>query len=169
MNSEFQIARILKPRGLKGEVKVEFYSSDVSRFLKLKRLILSGTERCVEHISSDGGEYGFIKLAGVNSAEEAEKLRGEYLYAKREDLPPLPDGRHYIADLIGLKVMSDGECIGTLSDILQYGSADVYVVKGADSSLSFPAINGLIKNVDLENGEIFVDGTLLSRVVVYNR
>lgn len=167
MKSEFEIARILKPRGLKGEMKVEFYSSDTARLSHLKSVLLKDAHYEVERISPEGA-YGFIKLKGVDSVESAELLRGQLLYAKRDELPPLPNGRHYIVDIIGLNVMVAGECIGTVTDVLQYGSADVYVVKTADGSLSFPALKQLIKQIDLEGGKIVLDDIMFPRVVVYN-
>ena len=167
MKSEFEIARIVKPRGLKGEMKVEFYSSDVGRLSRLIRVKLDGEEREIEKISADGA-YGFIKLAGVDGVEVAELLRGRSLYANREDLPEPEDGEHYIVDIIGLFVIVDGECIGRVSDVLQYGSADVYVVKSEKSSLSFPALERVITGIDLKGGRITLNKEAFDSVVVYN-
>lgn len=167
MKSEFEIARILKPRGLRGEMKVEFYSSDTARLFNLEKLRLKDEFYAVENISADG-TYGFIKLKGVDSIEEAEKLRGESLFAKRDDLPPLPEGKHYIADIIGLNVYVAGEIIGTVKDVLQYGSADVYVVKTETGTLSFPAIKQAIKQIDIEQGKIVLDDIVFNRIVVHN-
>ncbi len=167
MKSEFEIARIVKPRGLKGEMKVEFYSSDVGRLSHLKRLKLDGAERNIERISADG-VYGFIKLAGVDSIEDAELLRGKSLYAVREDLPKLDEGRHYIVDIIGLSVIVGGERIGVIADVLQYGSADVYVVKSEKASFSFPAIERVIEDIDVQGGAITLNKEAFDSVVVYN-
>ena len=167
MTSEFEIARILKPRGLKGEMKVEFYSSDTARLSHLKNVRLKDTYYAVEHIIPEGA-YGVIKLIGVDSVESAELLRGQFLYARRDELPPLPDGKHYIIDIIGLNVIVAGECVGTITDVLQYGSADVYVVKTANGTLSFPALKQLIKLVDLDGGKMVLDDMMFPRVVVYN-
>ncbi|HAT83871.1 MAG TPA: 16S rRNA processing protein RimM, partial [Clostridiales bacterium] len=86
----------------------------------------------------------------------------------RNDLPKLPDGKYYIVDMIGLDIVVAGEVIGEVCDVLQYGSADVYVVKNGQESLSFPAIGNLIKQVDLENGKMVLDDMIFPRVVVYN-
>ena len=70
--------------------------------------------------------------------------------------------------MIGLAVIVNGEEKGRVSDILQYGSADVYVVKDGETSFSFPAIKGVIKQVDLDEGKLVLDDMLFDRVVVFN-
>ena len=167
MKSEFEIAKIVKPRGLKGEMKVQFYSSDVARFSHLKEVRISGVTHRAVKITAEG-EYGYIQLVDINTVEQAEALRGQMISALREDLPELGEDKHYIADMIGLAVYVGAECIGKLADVLQYGSADVYVVKTADGSLSFPALKQLIKSIDVEGGKIVLDEIMFDRVVVYN-
>ena len=107
-------------------------------------------------------------LLGVDSVEKAESLRGKLVTCDRNDLPALEEGEHYIVDMIGLAVVVNGETKGRISDILQYGSADVYVVKNGDVQFSFPAIKGVVKQVDIDGGKIVVDDFLFDRVVVYN-
>lgn len=167
MKSELTIGKVLKPRGLKGEVKIETYSSDSARFSHLKRLKIDGQSYVVKSISLEGA-IGYVMLDGIDSVEKAELLRGKFIIASRDDLPKLPDGKYYIVDMIGLDVIANGDVLGEVTDVLQYGSADVYVVRTVESSLSFPAIKGIIKEVDLEGGRLVVDGALFSRVVVYN-
>ncbi len=167
MKSELTIGKVLKPRGLKGELKIETYSSDSARFSRLKKLKIDGSEYAVNAISLEGA-IGYVTLSGVDSVEKAELLRGKYITANRDDLPKLPDGKYYIVDMIGLDVFANGECVGEITDVLQYGSADVYVVRNGDASLSFPAIDGLIKQVDLDEGKMLLDGAIFNRVVVFN-
>ena len=88
--------------------------------------------------------------------------------ARRDELPKLEKGKFYIADMIGLAVYVGNDYIGKLADILQYGSADVYVIKNDKQSLSVPAIKQLISSVDLENGKLTLDEVIFDRVVVYN-
>lgn len=167
MRSDFEIAKIVKPRGLKGEMKVQFYSSDVARFSQLREAYVSGVAHGIVKITAEG-EYGYVQFDDVTTPEQAEALRGKMICVKREALPNLSEGRYYVADMIGLAVFVDGDCIGKLSDVLQYGSADVYVIKTGDGTCSVPALKQLIKSVDVEGGKIVLDGTVFSRVVVYN-
>lgn len=167
MKSELTVGKILKPRGLMGEMKIETYLSSPSQLASIKHITIKDTEYTVKHISLDGS-FGYIKLEGVDSVDSAEALRGADISACRADLPKLPNGKYYIADIIGIDVYVDGNLIGEVVDIAQYGSADVYTVKGAQSLLSFPAIPNLVKRVDIEKGEMLLDGRLFDRVVVYN-
>ncbi|MBD5092153.1 MAG: 16S rRNA processing protein RimM [Clostridiales bacterium] len=167
MKSEFEIAKVVKPRGLKGEMKVEFYSSDVARLSKLKHVKLRDTQYEVEKLTPEG-QYGFVKLKGIDSIEAAEAMRGQLIFARREDLPSLSEDKFYIVDIIGLSVIVDGGVVGTISDVLQYGSADVYVVKSAQGSFSFPALKQVIKEIDVKGGKMVLDDVMFSRVVVYN-
>lgn len=167
MKSELTVGKILKPRGLAGEMKIETYLSSPSQLASIKRITIEDTEYTVKHISLDGS-FGYIKLNGVEDVDSAEALRGKDILANRADLPKLPDGKYYLADVIGLDVFVDGNRIGEVVDIAQYGSADVYTVKGVEGLLSFPAIPNLVKRTDIEKGEMLLDGRLFDRVVVYN-
>lgn len=167
MKSELTIGKVLKPRGLKGELKIELYASDSARFSHLKRLKIDGIEYGIDRISPEGA-IGYVSLEGIDTVEKAEALRGKLITANRNDLPKLPDGKYYIVDMIGLDVVVSGEVVGEVCDVLQYGSADVYVVKNGANSFSFPAISGLVKQVDLDLGKIVLDDMIFTRVVVYN-
>lgn len=167
MKSELTIGKVLKPRGLKGELKIETYSSDSARFSHLKQLKIDAKEYIVKNISLEGA-IGYVTLDTIDDVDKAEALRGKFITAKRDDLPKLPDGKYYIVDMIGLDVVVGGEVVGEVCDVLQYGSADVYVVKNGNDSLSFPAIANLIKSVDLEGGKMVLDDMIFPRVVVYN-
>lgn len=136
-------------------------------FSCLKKLGIDNTEYAVERISVEGN-VAYCVLLGVDSVEKAESLRGKLVTCDRNDLPALEEGEHYIVDMIGLAVVVNGETKGRISDILQYGSADVYVVKNGDVQFSFPAIKGVVKQVDIDGGKIVVDDFLFDRVVVYN-
>lgn len=167
MKSELTIGKVLKSRGLKGELKIELYASDSARFSHLKRLKIDGIEYGIDRISPEGA-IGYVSLKGIDTVEKAEALRGKLITANRNDLPKLPDGKYYIVDMIGLDVVVSGEVVGEVCDVLQYGSADVYVVKNGANSFSFPAISGLVKQVDLDLGKIVLDDMIFPRVVVYN-
>jgi len=167
MKSELTIGKVLKPHGLKGEVKIETFSSNPACFCTLKKLKLDGAEYAVKALRVEG-TFGVLALAGVDDANEAENLRGKMISVNRADLPKLEAGKYYIADLFGMDVYVSGDKIGEIVDVLQYGSADVYVVKTADGTCSFPALKQLIKSVDVEGGKMVLDDMIFPRVVVYN-
>lgn len=167
MRSELNIGRILKPRGLKGELKLEAYSGMPERFSGLKFLKIDGTEYRVLKLSAEGS-FAYVFLEGIDAFEKADKLRGKEISAKRAELPPPPEGRFYIVDMLGLEVYAGGEKVGELEDVLQYGSADVYVIRSKDGTISVPAIKELVKETDLENGRLVLDDRVFARTAVYN-
>ena len=169
MKTEFLVGKALRPRGLKGELRFELYTSDPSRFCSVQQFKLGDTAFNVEKISVEG-DFAYIKFAGINTVEEAEKYRGKNLYANRSELPKLKGDKVYIADIIGSDVIVDGDNIGELVDVLQYGSADVYVVKLLDKTgtVNFPALKEVVRSYDVEKGEIILDGRFFQRVAVYN-
>ncbi|MEG2450504.1 MAG: ribosome maturation factor RimM [Clostridia bacterium] len=167
MKINLTIGRILKARGLKGEVKFETYSGNSERYKELKTVKLDGVDYSVEKISSDG-EFGYVKLGGVDTIEQAEALRGKEMTARRDDLPKLSADRFYIADLLGLDVYVAGDRIGEMVDVLQYGSADVYVIKLETGSVSVPAIADVVDKIDLVEGKIVLNDRTFGRVAVYN-
>mgnify|MGYP004487423085 FL=1 len=99
-----------------------------------------------------------LKLEGIETVEDAEKLKNSYIEVTRDQAGELEDGVYYIADLIGMDVYTDeGTLIGKLDDIYNYGSSDIYVVKNdLGKQVLLPAIEEVIKNVDLENSKITV-------------
>ncbi len=168
MKSELLIGKALRPRGLKGELKLEIYSSDPHMFSGFSgSVMIAGEIMRVQKFTQEGA-YGYVLLEGVDSVEKAEKLRDCEVFVKREDMPALKRGEHFIADIIGLDVKVGGEIIGSVVDVEQYGSADVYSVRTPSGTLSFPALKQLIKDVDIEGGVMTLDGDIFPRVVVRN-
>lgn len=164
------IGQIIKPQGVKGEIKVKVLSEDENRFLDLKTVYIKEKDsyKPLEVLDSDTrGEFAYITIAGVCDRNEAEKYRNMFLYIDRENALKLEDGRYFICDLIGIDVYTEkDEHIGTLTDILQNGGADVYVVKG-NKQLMFPALKRLIIKTDIASKKIIVDSEVLSEVAVY--
>ena len=97
----------------------------------------------------------FKELADIN---EAEPLKNSVLYADRDELGELPEGVHYIVDLIGLRVVSDtGEDIGVISDVFNTGANDIYEVKReGKKALLLPVIDDVVKDIDIDAGMVTV-------------
>ena len=107
-------------------------------------------------------------MKGVKDRGDAELLRGADIYITRDELPELEEDQYLIIDLIGTEVYTNaGDFIGVLKEILQHGSADVYVVKKPNKSLMFPAIKDLILDIDLDKNKIIVDKKRFGEVAVY--
>ena len=168
MKEYFTIGKIVRPHGIKGAVRAETYTSNPQRFRKLKEVIIDSKTIAVESVSIDSSNFMLIKLFGVDSMDDAEKLRNKNVVIKRSQLPEPENGTYYIDDLIGSDVLVDGDKIGILTKIEQFGSADVYEVTLEQGTVNFPAIKDVFSYVDVKKGVINLKGYIFSRICVYN-
>lgn len=157
MEDRFQVGIISSTHGIGGEVKVYPTTDDVKRFRKLKQVILdTGKEEMVLEIAQVRffKKMVILKFREFQNINEVERFRGKSLYVTRENAVKLQKNEYFIADMIGMKVVSiEGEELGELTDVLQTGANDVYVVKKeGQPELLLPAIRDCIRNVDMEDG-----------------
>lgn len=161
MKKKLEVGQIVNTFGIKGFVKVYPYVNDVTRFNNLK-YVYAKSKKEEKKLEIEEVKYQknmvLLKFKGVETVEEAEKLRNNYLEIDRSDAIPLKEGEFFIADLIGLKVFLDtGEELGILEDIYNTGSKDIYVVKDKlGKSYLLPYIDEVIKKIDLDNSKIIV-------------
>jgi len=153
------IGRLQRPHGLQGEISMEVLTDFPDR-LKAGTKVYLG-EKHQELIIRDrrGHTSGFlISFESHNSAESVGNFRNQYIYVMADDRPILPDGEYYQHQMLGLSVISDeGEILGELSGMLETGSNDVYIVRSdAGSELLLPNIGSVVKEIDLEKGEMRV-------------
>lgn len=154
------IATIIKPHGLNGELVVEFSSDIPENILPGAELFIGKKQlsATVSGIRRMNQRY-LLKLEGTTSREVAEALRGDTVYMRAADVPALPPDEYYFHQLIGLAVeQSDGEHIGVLSEIIQTGANDVYVVTPeSGKDVLFPVIQSVVKEIDIEKGKIIIE------------
>ena len=153
------VARIAGAHGVRGEVSCELITDFPERFRRTERVFAGSEHRpmVVERarIVKDGV---LLKLAGVDTRTDAERLRGIILFVPEHEAVPLPDGSYYWHQILGLRVRTvGGEDLGTVADILPTGSNDVYVVRGEGREVLLPAIRDVVQQVDLENGVLTVE------------
>ena len=153
---KIKIAKIVNAVGLKGEVKVYNYSDDRERFEKLEEIIVSGKTESVRKILGVRyqGNMVILKLEGVSDRNAAEALKEYDVYITEDDLKELPEDTFYVRDLIGMKVIDDGEYgeIGVLRDVIQNTSQDIYAVRTeTGKDVLIPAVKDFIREVDMEN------------------
>jgi len=151
------VGRILAPWGIRGEVKVEVLTDFPERFAPQKVVYLNARpleiESCRPH-----KQHLVVKLATIDSVEDTEKLRGQDLTIPSSELSRLPEGQYYTFQLIGLKVLTtDGEHLGQIADIMTTASNDVYIVKGKRGEILIPAIEDVVKSIDLEEGKMVIE------------
>ena len=165
-----RIGMVLRPHGVKGAVKLLPLTDDVERFRKLSFVYIERngiyTKAEVQR-SSIQPDAVMLWLSGVENREDAEKLRNHYLCVDREHAVKLPEGRYFVADLIGCAVEdTEGRELGTLTDVLETGANDVYVITGKQKLL-VPALKKLLYRVDIETKHILLDAAVLEEVGLF--
>lgn len=160
MEDVFQVGVISSTHGIAGEVKVFPTTDDMNRFKKLKEVILdTGKETQLLHIQQVRffKNMVIVKFKEFRSINDVERLRGKSLYVTRENAVKLQKDEYFIADMIGIQVVSDeGEDLGILQDVMQTGANDVYVVEKDGEELLIPAIKDCILSVNVEEGKMEV-------------
>lgn len=145
--------QIVNTHGLKGYVKIQPWADDPADLLDFDRFFINGREYEVEQASLQKSMV-LLKLAGVDTIDEAAKLRNKELLIAREDVE-LEEGVVFIADLIGLTVLADGVEIGKITEVLTPPGNDVYVVKGEREYL-IPAVKEFVEELNPEAGFVRV-------------
>ena len=162
MNKYLELGQIVKDKGLKGEVKVNSFTDDNTKFERIPNVFIKQKgnlkEYSIEKVGYSKNQV-IIKFKGVDTVEEAETLRNSYIVVDREIFGELPEGVYYIADLLGLDVYTeDGTLLGKVDDIFSTGANDVYVVKDElGKQRLLPGIDEVIKHIDIESGKIIVN------------
>ena len=161
MEEYFEIGQIVNTSGLKGVIKVNLFTDDITKFKNFKTIYISIKKELkefeIEQVRFNKNMV-FLKLKGIDTIEEAENYRNLYLKVKRDKDEKLEEGSYYIVDIIGCKVYTDTqEELGKVDDVFSTGSNDVYVVKDElGKQILLPAIKEVIKNIDIENKTITV-------------
>ena len=157
-----EIGQIVNTNGLKGVVKVNPFTDDISKFEDLKYVYIQLKNELkkvkIEQVRYNKNQV-LLKLEGIDSIEEAEKYRNFYLKTEKESQEALGEDTYYIVDLIGLDVYSDkNEYLGKIEDVFPTGSNDVYVVKdNLGKQILIPAIADVVKEVDLKNKKMTIN------------
>ena len=161
MTKYLEIGQIVNTFGIKGMVKVKPFTDNIERFSNLEKIYIKNksgqTEYKIQEVKYHKNMV-LIKFEGIENPEQADLLRNSYLMVDRETEEPLEVGRYYIVDMIGLDVFTDdNEYLGKLEDIYNTGSNDIYVVKNElGKQVLLPAIEDVIKNIDMDNKKVIV-------------
>ena len=161
MQGNLEIGQIVNTFGIKGFVKVNPFVDDVLRFDDLKKVYIRRNKE-IKELQVEEIKYHknmvLVKFKGIDKVEDAELLRNFYLEVDRENAIELEEGEYFIADLLGLKVLTEeNEELGKLEDIFNAGSSDIYVVKSEDGKqILLPAISEVIKEINIEENKIIV-------------
>ncbi len=162
------VGKIIDTHGIKGQVKVHSYSGNADSLVAARSVMLkspAGTLRefAVKGFNANSGRF-IITLADLDDINLAIPHVGSEICLKRCQLPELDADEYYWSDLIGLQVVTeDGTPLGSIADIFETGSNDVYVVRGGEREYLIPAIAEVIKSIDPASGKVVItplDGLL---------
>jgi len=162
------IGRISKPIGTRGELKVSPLTHDNRRFMNLSTVWLGHDAADVElkkilKVRIDTRQV-VLNFDGIETVEEAEKIKNLYLFVPKEDAVKLQNGSYFVDDVIGCEVVTEEQTtVGMITDLLSLPMNDVWVVKKDAKEILIPAVKAIIRHVDVENKRITIhafDGLL---------
>jgi 16S rRNA processing protein RimM len=153
------IGKIRRPHGVDGEMMIDPYSESVDRF-KPGNKVLVGEDHLPQVIRTRRSmdRAILITFKDIADPDQAGLFRNKFIFILKDDLPVLPDGEYYHFDLVGMKVIdTDDQMLGVLTEVLETGANDVYVVKSENKEeILLPAIDSVIVSVNLKDRTMVV-------------
>jgi len=170
LNSDYlRIGAVVRAHGVRGAIKVVPTTDDPRRFLDLAEVFVEqgGSYRPVAVLQAQLLNDGVsLQLAGIDTRDEAEKLRGAYLCVDRAHAVTLAPDSYFVADLVGCEALDTaGRRLGRVTDVLSLPANDVYEIDGG--RLLVPALKRVLATVDLAGKRIVFDADALAEVAVY--
>ena len=188
-NSEEQvlIGKVGSPNGLRGEVRITLYQHDSTNLKEGKVLLLKHARNQKGKASADGDicaevqrvryqkDRPVVKLEGIDDRNAAEAIRGLEVYIEADALEPLPEGEHYVRNIIGCRVIdvagvaggaedgqnaesAKGREIGVLRDVIQNTAQSILEVETPEGkTVLIPAVDEFMRRIDEEEGIIEVE------------
>lgn len=153
------VGRLRRPHGVTGEIVMEVLTGFPERLRAGKTVLVGEAHEPMRFASVRQHNQGkIVRFSGINTPEDVGRLRNMLVYIKATELPDLPEGEYYHHQLIGITVVDEaGKLLGKLTEILETGANDVYVVKTPEGKeLLLPAVDEVILTVEPERGEMRV-------------
>ena len=154
------MGRLLKPRGLKGELRADIFNEHGSALKVETEIWLKKEEeyfsRKIETIKM-AGEKSCIRLSGCNTLEDAAKVQGLWFFLPRDEFDPIGENEHYLVDIIGSHVWDENQqSLGTVIDILTMPTQNIIVVETDENEILIPYVDAHIKLFDEKKKNIIV-------------
>lgn len=155
-----EIGQIVSTHGVKGELRVNPWCDSPEFMKKFKTLYFDKNgEKAVKVIACrPHGNIVILKLEGIDTVEQAQKLRNKVLFMNRSDAK-IKKGDWFIQDLVGCTVYDSADnsvIYGTLTDVAQTGANDIWYIENEGKEYIIPAIKDVVIKVDAENDSIFI-------------
>lgn len=159
MKKEFlEIGKFVGTHGVRGMVRIQPWSDDGAFLAQFKKFYLENGKTKIEMSKiAPHGNVVIAQVKGIDTIEEAEKLRDQVLYIKRDDAK-LPEGRYFISEIIGAKVFDadTNTLLGALADVSSTGANDVWHIKNGEKEYLVPAIPDVIVSVDINTDTVII-------------
>ena len=160
MQKVLQVGTIIKTHGIRGEVKVYPLTDDVNRFKKLKEVILEPEKDNIT-LEIEGVKFFknlvILKFKDFDNINDIEMHVKKGIYVTRENAVPCEEDEYFVADLIGLDVVTDdNKEFGKVKDVIHTGANDVYVIDYNDKEVLVPAIKQCIKDISIKDNKMTI-------------
>lgn len=158
MDKEIVIGKIVAPHGVRGDIRIMPLTDRPEQFLNLSYLLLEDGRQLTVKAARFHKRMVLVSTKEITTMNDAELLRDKKILIRAEDLPPLEEGRFYVADLIGLPVFDEeGKQLGSFKDSITTGSNDVYIVAvPGGKDLLIPALKIYVREINLQEKRIVV-------------
>ena len=159
-----KVGKIVNTHSLKGEVKV-ISSTDFEeeRFKKGSKLLITRGNQLIREVVVQSyrnhKNFLLVKFEGIDSAEEAEKLKNLQIKIDSDEVGELEENEFYFHEIIGCEVFDEnGKSLGEIIEILTPGANDVWVIKDQNGKeILIPYIEDVVKKIDIENKKIDIE------------
>lgn len=159
------VGRVITAHGTRGEVSVDPFTDFPEERFAAGNSMLLGEDMEEAEIATARPHKGrmLVRFGHVTNRDDAEALRGSWIYIAEEDAAELDEDTYYIHQIVGLTAQTgDGQILGTVQDVLFTGANEVYVVKPAAGvnegrEILLPAIGEVIAAVDIEGGRLVIN------------
>ncbi len=160
-----KIAKVLKPHGLNGEIKIDCYIKDMSFWKNLGQVFIDGNKFNIKNVRFYK-DFGYLFLENISSITDAEKLRNKMLEVEREQIEN-KENEYLISDLENCDIFDDkGNFVGQVVSIEKYGAADIINIEKMGAKRSFPFLKDVIKEVDIKSKKVIVFKDKISEVLI---
>ena len=166
MVDKIEIGKVVKLRGFRGEIVVETNLGSTKFLDTIIHIIVDETEYNIVQIKRLNERIGFL-LEGINSDETASKFLNKTVYIYRDEIE-ISENEFLVDDVIGFKIFDENnKFIGQLTEVLNYGANDVYVLNNGKNEVILGYRDDLVKLVDYAEKKIIVFENVLKEVIVW--
>lgn len=151
------VGKIVKPQGIKGELKVQPLVSDLNNFLDFKTILIDGQTYTVKSVRIHEG-FVYVLLKEVTDRNMSETFREKIIEVDKTALPSLDEGFYYITDLEGCNIFfEDGEKLGKVKEVQNFGASDILVIKSGSEEILCPFLKKVFLDVDINAKKIIAN------------